>query len=287
MKFNKIKKIVCIVVCFMLLNSCKRAGVTIYDEQLFGEIYRKCIELDTSYFLDYLSTVDYSSLNKDYYYLVSAMRDFNIALDPLFRNSPMQAIKNLNKLNDEYDFDIVSKYIRVDTNTSIKNLEWEMILKNDYSRNKCLYFGRLNNNTPIKFRMIDKISNDYLLLQDGTFDLELTSDEVYKDSVCILKDNEYIKNCFLLEEDLIKDIFIFTKDDYVKYKNASKYVDEYIDVEIGATISPSNKKLSYWVKENDETVKKFFDGFKYVEAMSDEKCGVRLAILVKGDLYEK
>lgn len=279
------------------------------DGKLFSDIYYKCLTLDTTYFLDYLSSVDYSKLKGDYYYLVCAMREFNIAIDPLFRGAPMQAIKDLNKMNDKYRSEVISKYIQVDANVSIKTIEYELILKNDYNKSNKLYFGRINNSTPISFQLIDKIGDDYLLLQDGVFDLNLKSEDVYKDGICLLKDNEIIKRSFTLENDMIKDIYIFSESDFQKYKKVRKVVRKYLDVELDKnTIRPdenfnnarsencekaeneTNGKThtSYWVKDDVENItKNYCRNNKIVETVEDERHGVRLAVLVRGDYHEK
>ncbi|MBP3201632.1 MAG: hypothetical protein J6M39_08310 [Lachnospiraceae bacterium] len=279
------------------------------DGKLFSDIYYNCSTLDTTYFLDYLSSVDYNGLDQNYYLLVCAMRDFNIAIDPLFRGAPMQAIKNLNKMNDNYRSEIISKYIPIDANVLIKTIEYELMLKNDYHKSNKLYFGRLNNSTPITFQLIDKIGNDYLLLQDGVFDLALKCEEVYQDGKCLLKDNEIIKRSFKLENDIIKDIYIFSESDFQKYKRVKKGVRKYLDVELNKkTIRPDESinnamsencekerngtsgesHTSYWVKDDVENItKKFYRNGKMVDSTIDDQHGVRLAILVQGDYHEK
>ncbi len=279
------------------------------DGKLFSDIYYKCLTLDTTYFLDYLSSVDYSKLDGNYYSLVCAMREFNIAIDPLFRGAPMQAIKDLNKMNDKYRSEVISKYIQVDANVSIKTIEYELILKNDYNKSNKLYFGRLNNSTPISFQLIDKIGNDYLLLQDGVFDLDLKSEEVYKDGECLLKDNKIIKRSFELENDMIKDIYIFSESDFQKYKRVRKAVKKYLDIELDKNTIRTDENInnaksencekerdvrsgelhtSYWVKDDENNItKKFCINNKIVESEEDECHGVRLAILVRGDYHEK
>lgn len=291
----------------VLVSGCNKAlnNVLSDDTKLFLEINEKCAKLETTYFLDYLSSIDYSNLDDTYYKLVCAMRDYNIAVDSLYRGAPLQAIRNLNKMNDAYNADVVAKYIRIDTKQSITNLEYTLILKNDYNKNNRLYFGRLNNSTPIPFQLIDKIGDDYLILQDNVFDLDLKSDEVYKDGKCILKNNKYIQKSFELEKDMIKDIFILSEEDYKKYKKVKKGVSKYLDVKLdeessmlddkAASVdcereetSTTRIKMTYWVKDEDnDIVNKVYNRNRFVDVNTNEHYSVRLAILVKGGQYEK
>lgn len=304
---NRKSILICVLFCCVTLGACNKVlnNVLSDDTKLFLEINEKCAKLETTYFLDYLSSIDYSNLDDTYYKLVCAMRDYNIAVDPLYRGAPLQAIRNLNKMADAYNVDVVAKYIKIDTKQSIKSIEQSLIFKNDYSKNNRLYFGRLNNSTPIPFQLIDKIDDDYLLLQDNVFDLDLKSEEVYKDGECILKNNKYIEKSFELEKDMIKDIFILSEEDFKKYKKAKKGVSKYIDVKLDEASRISDEKAesvdceseetsttriktTYWVKDDNNSIaNKVYNRSRFVDVNDNEHYSVRLAILVRGGQYEK
>lgn len=312
-KFLKIifKKIIIFsLICLcIVLSSCDKTLENFLNESTqFIEIRQKFNNLEPSYFLDYLSTLDLSSIKNNYFlYDIYAMRDYSIALDPAFRYSPLQAIKNLQEIKDIYYYDYLLYKLNIDIDKEILDLEYRLILNNNYKRNNKLYFGRLNNATPISFQLIDKIGNDYLILQNSVYDLDLSKEEVYKDGICVLNDNEYIKRSFELENDIIKNIFILSEADYQKYKNVNKYINSYLDIKkadlkedyLGnkniKSVNCETKKdssnvdeyFSYWVRDNilDDAnkvciVNEIRDAAKYL------RYSIRLAILVDGDLYE-
>ena len=306
----KSKIIVCLTLCCIFLSGCKTILRSVVGEEtmVFMEIKQKCASLEPTYFLDYLSSLKNKKFNSTLLYYIRAMRDYNVAIEPMYRAAPLQALKNLNEINDFYDSDLIARHTSVDVNRSIKDLECRLILNNDYNKRNTLYFGRLNNSTPIPFQLIDKIGDDYLILQQNVFDLKLSNDEVYKNGECILKDNEYIKQSFELEKDLIKDIYILSEEDYKKYKKVDNSIANYLDVasydirqdyngkskiksidcSMQVTSSDKEDHTSYWVKDNnDNVVTKVCHGYKIVDMTDNNKYAVRLAILVRGDLYEK
>ena len=304
---NKIKQIktnikifLCWFFLFLILFSC-RSNVSIYDKQLIKHIYNNFKILEPTPFLDFLSKIDYANIDEEYYKIICFMRDYSIAIDPLFRRSPLHAIKNLNELNDNYDLEIVKKYINFDLNNKIKNLELNLLQGKNYKIRNNLFFGRVNNKTPIGFELLDKIGDDYLILQNSVIDLGLESDEIYQEGVCILKDNILIKKYFELEQDMIKDIFIFSEEDYDNYNVATRKIKKYLDISLDVVKNDNSESqkenlefeikqgfLSYLVKDNYKNViNKYYDGKNFIEISDDTVKGIRLAILVKGDRHEK
>lgn len=312
--FNQFKIIIVIIIIssfsalLISLNMDKIISEILgYETKLYMDIKHKFTHLGTNEFLEYLSSLGYINLNNTLSYYVGAMRDYNIAIDPASRNAPLQAIKNLNEMKDIYDADLLKNKLNIDINTTITDLEYSLILKNSYRGNNRLFFGRLNNSTPIPFKLLDKIGDDYLILQSNVYDLGLSADEVYKSGECLLKSNNLIAQCFELEKELIKDIFILNEDDYKKYNKLGniKSVDKYLNVELKDARedykgihklkslncemnSNDNVHTTYWVRNNSsyETTK-ICIGNNIVDAIDNEKYAVRLAIIVRGDLYDK
>ena len=100
---------------------------------------------------------------------------------------------------------------------------------------------------------------------------------------------------------MIKDIFIFSEEDYDNYNVATRKIKKYLDISLDVVKNDNSESqkenlefeidegfLPYLVKDNYKNViNKYYDGKKIIEISDDTVKGIRLAILVKGDRHEK